>query len=337
MSEEHYKYTVDERSLTQNWLTQHVWVPLAMRLPGRLPPNAITLAGGVSMATSVPCVYLALEGNRWGSLGTLVCTLLYLTADNVDGPHARNTDQCSRLGEFLDHWLDAINGGVLSLSVVLCLGISGPLLLAYVITITLAFFATIWEQHHTGTLHSEPLGANEGILLICAIHLTLFILPGASWLQYSPGVPNIAFLLGVFSIGGSLYTMARVLIRFRKRLVQFIPVLLMCAALVQVALLGIVDERIAAGGILAMNALFSGALLVARIGGRHSRYRSRIVSALAVLSLVLAAVWPDGYGPFLGSVPVLVGLAVWAAATIAKDLYHAAQAFSGHPLDEAGD
>jgi phosphatidylglycerophosphate synthase len=324
MPEDKYEYGLDERSLTQHWLTGHVWVPLAKRLPRGLAPNAITVFGAVSMAASLPCVYLAIEGSRWGSLGTLVCTLLYLTADNVDGPHARNTDQCSRLGEFLDHWLDAINGGILSLSVALCLGISGPLLLAFVIAVTMAYFATIWEQHHTGTLHSEVLGSNEGILLTCGVYLLLFVLPDATWLRYSPGAPSLALFLGLFSIGGSLFTVAKVLSRFRKRLVQFIPVLLSCAALVSGAVSGIVDERVAAGGVLAMNALFSGALLVAHIGGRHSRYRARVVSTLSVISLVLVIVWPEGFGPFAGSVPVLLVLAIVTGVTIAKDLYHAA-------------
>ncbi len=41
-------------------------------------------------------------------IGAGVGMLLSMIGDSLDGMHARRTDQCSKLGEMMDHWLDAI-------------------------------------------------------------------------------------------------------------------------------------------------------------------------------------------------------------------------------------
>jgi len=48
-----------------------------------------------------------------------------LTADNVDGPHARRTGQTSPLGEFLDHRLDGSASASLLLATCLMLRVDG--------------------------------------------------------------------------------------------------------------------------------------------------------------------------------------------------------------------
>ena len=43
---------------------------------------------------------------------TILAYLAYILLDNLDGAHARNTGQSSKLGHFLDHFVDFLFGMV---------------------------------------------------------------------------------------------------------------------------------------------------------------------------------------------------------------------------------
>jgi hypothetical protein len=78
---------------------------LAFRLfPDALHPNVITLLGGAFAA-------MALIALRNGAFGwSSVLFTLYHGFDNMDGKHARRTNQCSKFGAFLDHAVDGTIG-----------------------------------------------------------------------------------------------------------------------------------------------------------------------------------------------------------------------------------
>jgi len=89
-------------------LFDHVISPFYDRLvvlwPRWVPPNAITLLGGVCCTLSV----VAMRRSLWGC-ATLAFTL-YHALDNMDGKHARRTKQTSRVGKVLDHAIDGTVG-----------------------------------------------------------------------------------------------------------------------------------------------------------------------------------------------------------------------------------
>jgi phosphatidylglycerophosphate synthase len=78
---------------------------LAARLfPDFVHPNVITLMGG-------GCASLALIAIRAEAYGYAAALFIcYSSLDNMDGKHARRTNQCSRLGAFLDHGIDGSIG-----------------------------------------------------------------------------------------------------------------------------------------------------------------------------------------------------------------------------------
>ena len=323
---EKYHYQLDERSVTQHWLTDHIWVPLARRIPPWVRPNTITAAGAVFMLASLVFVRMALSGNRWGCLGAALCTLGYFACDNCDGPHARRTGQTSHLGEFLDHWLDSFNGAVIAMGTALCLGVHGPLLLLYVAGVALSYFATIWEQHHTGTFHSERLGSNEAILVGTGVYLVLFAFPGTTWLAFTPTLSNPVLYLVLFAASVSWLTLFKVLYRTHHKLLSFLPMLLTTAVLLVLAQADIIGDRWAAAGMLAANSLFCGSLLIDRLTGIKSHIRGLVASCASMLGLVLALARPGSLSGLLGHHAFLLAVSLLVVAIMGWDLFRATRA-----------
>lgn len=72
--------------------------------PRWIHPNMITLLGGVFSFCSV---FALLRGIPWAAFALFTA---YHMFDNMDGKHARRTDQCSKLGGILDHYVDGTAG-----------------------------------------------------------------------------------------------------------------------------------------------------------------------------------------------------------------------------------
>lgn len=321
-----YQYDLEERSLTQHWLTANVWAPLARRVPPAVKPNALTASGALAMVCALVLVRMGVDGNRWGFLGAVACTAWYLTADNIDGPHARRTGQTSQFGEFLDHWLDSINGAILCWASALCLGLSGAPLLVYVGFVATTYFATMWDQQQTGVLHSERWGANEAILVCMGLFLLLFFLPNASWVAYRPGAITLATLLVGCTVVGSTWTLIKILRRASWRPWGLLPLVLSVAVLWGLAFAGLVPEYVAAAGVLAINVLFSGSRLFARLAGTRPRYRSVVAVAGSVVGLALLLFWPSALVSLLASRIMVAGLCALVLIAIFGDLVRAARA-----------
>lgn len=321
-----YKYKLVEHSLTQQWLTQSIWIPLAHKLPANLKPNTISVSGALCMLASLFFLPLVIQGNRWGFLGAAICTLLYFVADNVDGPHARNTGQTSPLGEYLDHWLDSVSGAVLTLFSAICLGLSGEMLLLVVSTVALAYYATLWEQHESGVFHSGRLGSNEGILVTVGLYLLLFAFHGAPWLAYEAGTINFAWLIALFTAAVSLLTVLQVIWRTRAHLLGLMPMVLAIGASFFLARAGVLHESMAAVGILVANVLLCGPLLLARLAGRQPLHRGMVMGALSLVVLMALALWPQGAVQLLGHRVAVTGSCLLVMAAVSWDLLSATRA-----------
>lgn len=321
---ETYHYALDEKSLTQRWLTEHVWTRVARRIPSVVSPNLVTASGALAMVVGIGFAYLGVQGHRWGFVGVALCTLLYFVADNVDGLHARRTQRSSHFGEFLDHWTDAINAGILAFCTTLGLGLDGELLVLFVVGVALNYFTTIWEQHQSGVLHSDLFGANEAIIFGIIVYLLLCAFPGASWLVYRPGTLSVATGLAVFGICMSLWSIAKALRRCHRKLYTLLPMLLALAVLSGLAFGGLLAWRHAAAAVLAANVLFSGPLLVDRLIGRRSRLRGWLVSGAALLALALTLFWPRGLGHLLGYPLFLLVVSGLVLLTIGSDFLRVA-------------
>src|SRR5262249_39798396 len=150
-------------------------------LPRQLKPNTITLFGeGCAVAAALATYFAARGRPALYPLGA-VLLLLYMTADNIDGPHARNTGQTSVLGEFLDHGLDGLASGAVLLGSALVLRLEGPAMALLAAVGAAGFLATFWAQYRTGILVAPQLSAMEGVTAAALFQLAVFALGEPSW------------------------------------------------------------------------------------------------------------------------------------------------------------
>eukprot|EP00823_Brevimastigomonas_motovehiculus_P004464 TRINITY_DN2954_c0_g1_i1.p1 TRINITY_DN2954_c0_g1~~TRINITY_DN2954_c0_g1_i1.p1 ORF type:complete len:401 (+),score=54.50 TRINITY_DN2954_c0_g1_i1:122-1324(+) len=91
------------------------WIcrPCVCLLPARLHPNVITvmnhLCNWVLLGLSFISVFLPQQLRVAVLISCALVNFICMMLDCFDGMHARATNQCSKLGELLDHWLDAIH------------------------------------------------------------------------------------------------------------------------------------------------------------------------------------------------------------------------------------
>ncbi|NUM35407.1 MAG: CDP-alcohol phosphatidyltransferase family protein [Candidatus Brocadiae bacterium] len=284
---EEYKYHVDEQSLTQGFLLKWIWNPIVRILPARLKPNTITVIGVISMIIGTFFFWLAIHHEmRWGFLLAAFSVFIYMACDNVDGPHARNTKQSSRLGEFLDHWFDSINALLINLCVVSCLFLDGWLLMVCLSLVAISFFATIWEHHHTGVFHSGKIGTNEGLMLVIGLYCAMVFVFKTPFFQYSgPETINFASGMAYFSILVCLITTIKILLRVRSHFLEFIPIVIAVTTAAYLGYQKALPSWLAAAWILASNIPFCARFLLERLSPARLPYRGIAISILSFLGL----------------------------------------------------
>ena len=325
-------YELEDRSLSERWLGIVFWDPIARRLPHSLHPNYITVTGFIFSLTTLFFVWLVLHGHRIGYLGACVCFLAWFAADNVDGRHARRTGQASRLGEFLDHWFDLFTSLIVTFTAVMFLRLDGIWLMVLAGIISTGYFASMWEQRHSGVFHIEEVGANEAVVVLVSLYVVLFYLPDASWLVWGQQALSAAtVVLAIVLLAGS-WTVIAAIRRCKGPVWEFLPVVLASIALSVIGLQGIWPEPIAAASILVMHGLLSGPLILTRLSGAESKVRGPVVAAAAGVALIGLLLWPSTSAGFWGQPMVFWSFATVVVFVLSWDLARAARALM---VDEA--
>jgi len=210
------EYRAEDRALLLRFYKRLVWDRLVVALPRSLRPNTITLFGESCALLSAVATWGAVRGHRALYVASGVLLLAYMTADNVDGQHARRTRQTSALGEFLDHGLD----GLASCAVLLCsafaLRVDGAALTALVALGSLGFGSVFWAQYRTGLLVTPRVSAMEGVTGAALLQLAVAALGEPAWLRWEPGTPNVACALLVILALCYLYAIASPVLRARR-------------------------------------------------------------------------------------------------------------------------
>lgn len=286
-----YQYKVQEKSLTQDFLTAWVWNPVVARIPAKITPNTITIIGAGFVMVSGFLVWLAIAQQMpWLFAVAAICIFIYMTCDNVDGPHARRTSQSSRLGEFLDHWFDAVDSTIFNLCMMAMLHLAGWPTMICISLVALSFFATIWEHHHTGVFHSGRFGTNESLLLVIFFYFFIAVFYQSSWVTYQ-NATTINFASGMVYLGIVVCsgTTLGIIWRVRSHLCEFLPMLAAIAAAMAWFWTGQNDHYWTAFFFLATNLLFTGRLLLTRLTQRQMMYRPWIVIGVSLLAIGLLA------------------------------------------------
>jgi phosphatidylglycerophosphate synthase len=279
----HYEYRCEDHSLLLRLLEPALFKPLVRVLPRGITPNQITIAG--QLAALVGFVLVA-AGRPLGGAGLVLLAAaiwFYTAADCMDGLFARHTKQTSRLGELLDHWLDAVSVPLVVLSFGLALPAAPALVFAGAVAISFLHYATFLHGFRLGWVHLGKLGMLEGASIgaaACAVVAVWGPAPLAR--PVVAGWSAASLLLLVFVVGSctALWAM-RGLWRHRA---DFAPLTLLFAALVLWFAFGRLPVLPAAVMVIAVGSYLEGNVIRARL------LRGPLVLWDAVLfGLVLAA------------------------------------------------
>lgn len=207
-------------------LFEPFWAGSARLLPRWISPNAISLFGGVCASLSTLCCVVA---GWYASPALYICSglliLIYMTADAVDGKHARLTQQSTPMGALVDHGIDAFVA--FTTGVAICVTVDPSLSSVRIMAAFCAFhtiwFLAQWAELEAGSL--DTTGITEGELAAAAV----LALPGVvaldvySWRLPIPGalggpVPArvlVEWAVFAWSAGSAVAQLATVFLRQR--------------------------------------------------------------------------------------------------------------------------
>ena len=298
-----YVYQSAQDSILRPYYQRWIWNPLLGLIPPSLSPNALT---GISTLCCASSFLLAVTANSnpAAMLAASVLVFAYLSLDNMDGAHARATGQSSRLGEFLDHWLDTLNNGFVVLGACLAVGLSPFFTLLVLAAGTLAFFSVQLELRHTGVFRMGRVADIEGNTAVSGLYLGVALL-GPQFFEQAPiaGGPSLALLLGGGVMGQALWTFFSALWRIEEGRRDCLPLAFCLGALILWATLpsaasdhGVSSALLAAG--FFTNPVFTSRPILARLREFSTLKIDRVVLTL-VLGTTCAAALGFGHAPQL--------------------------------------
>ena len=200
MEQPSYQYVCTDKSVLYPIFKKYMWAPALPYLPAWFSPNSMTLWGNFFAwaGFAVLCV-LKPEDSAWFLVPAL-CNFMYMSLDNMDGMQARRAGRSSPLGEFLDHWGDAFNTGLLIFGYGVAMQMPLWFIALLLSLVCMAYFACFWEQQVTGKLNFGVAGSVEGIVYLMIMY-TLVAAFGHRAICHTPvlgplSISNLA-LIGV--------------------------------------------------------------------------------------------------------------------------------------------
>lgn len=161
-------YVLRDRSILLPYVTRLIVQPLERRIPRTVSANTLTLSS-LGCAAGGFAIALLTTPSRLTLFVVALLFTAYTLLDNLDGPHARATGTSSPLGEFLDHWLDSLNGLFVFVGSVYALGVADQRTLGVVALMVASVALTFWEQRVTGQMYMGRIGTLEGLAMLLAL------------------------------------------------------------------------------------------------------------------------------------------------------------------------
>lgn len=287
-------YSVQDRSILLPYYKRYLVEPLLHVIPARISPNAITHGGHLVNLLALVLLITASGAMKSGWPFFVVPLLVHfwLWCDHADGGHARRTNQCSAMGEFLDHGLDLLNATYVICMTVVALGAPPFWSVAAAVVVPAAAAITYWEQAETGVFQLGLLNQIESVcsLSVALIARGLFGIDAIAGIRVGPwSLPVV--ILAVVSVV-ALFGILRCAMRVAQKhgqIVPFIAPLAFGAALTVAA---------ANGALGTLTAIVSGAAVYIFIGIRSLAFRVRGERPVLERGVLVAATLFGGLGSY---------------------------------------
>jgi phosphatidylglycerophosphate synthase len=161
------RFFAETGSKFEPFLIKTLCEPILPHIPASVHPNTISLVThGVAWCTAllaVGSVYLEPLPRALALIGAGIGMFLAMLGDCLDGLHARRTNQCSKLGEMMDHWLDAIIVPLATVGITCALELPPWAIVAVNVTAAMVYNAQLVLYHHSGRfIHPEATSGVEG-------------------------------------------------------------------------------------------------------------------------------------------------------------------------------
>jgi phosphatidylglycerophosphate synthase len=247
------------------WIIKHICEPIVRRIPASITPNSISVVNHLVawsvffLAALAP--YLSPASALAARLVAAVGVLCSLLLDCLDGMHARRTGQGSKLGEVVDHWLDALNVPLMGAGMIMTLQLDPWTTAVAMVTCTTPYNGQLVLYHHTGRfVHPTTSGVDGQVMLFAAYVAFGFFFHFVPQDLYWVGVGLTCFAWLVIALNfklGYFY-----LARLKGFLVPHLMCLAFCAAYAALFLLDMMNATMFVLGIAAISFRLTGSYVL---------------------------------------------------------------------------
>lgn len=282
------EYRVEDKSILLPYYKRFLVEPLLPYIPAGVSPNAITHVGHAANLAAVALLLGTGASRGWPCVAAAALMQLQVWCDNADGGHARRTNQCSPLGEFLDHGLDVLNTLYIGLMTILALGSSPEYAIALAILIPAAPPMTIWEQTETGVYRLGLLNQIESIFVLSFVMVVDAVFGRGIWHQIRVGPLSAWHFFHLWPIVTILFGYGRAMWRVHQAGRPVGPALAFLCAHGAVAVAGVSHATSLHAAIalsIGVNVYFGARMLALRFRAE----RPRVEPLLVALALGLGA------------------------------------------------
>lgn len=332
-----YKYASENHSLVDR-LYKYWWAIAFKAVPARISANLLSMLGNLGswLALGLAIAFGADQGptKPWIFVVCGLAVFFYHTVDCLDGMQARRIGASGPLGEFVDHWFDAMNVFFFPLTIIAAFPVVPTWMAVLLIYISnVSDWVVLKEVVNKGRLYFGPVSSEEGITIHMLFLLSVPLLGYGFWAEPGAlfGVPPVLLVLG-FVILGHAVSIAITLRALRldgwKELcVQSASTLPLLAWTIAGQALGMPRWTVILG-LLAIGFIGTrhvGDLLRVRLVGLRypAYYPDLLVGSAASLLAVLALALRPGLSPALYAAPVIAVMAMTAVA-LTRQFYRTA-------------
>ena len=239
------EFVAEINSSFEPWLIKKICEPVLALMPESVHPNYISLAAHFICWTTATLAYIstAVDGatRLLVFVGAGVTMFGAMMGDCLDGMQARKTNRCSRLGEMMDHWLDAVHVPLVTVGLSFALNLESWQLVLVHITNTMIYNSQLVLYHHKGRFvgtdtsgADAEVGVSLGYLGIGILYF--FVNPMNDWVRVGVTVAAIYAIYLQVKFNFFYYKM------LGKLTIHTIPFVLLCGGFGGLYMMGAITK-----------------------------------------------------------------------------------------------